>query len=66
MLKRISILALVGFIGVVGCKSESTMSDKKMDTMAMDACSHCPGVQTMTADGKCPACGMAVNDMKMK
>ena len=25
---------------------------------AADACSHCPGVQTATAAGACPVCGM--------
>jgi rubrerythrin len=40
-------------------KSDSSMtSGKTMGTM--DACSHCAGVQTATADGKCPVCGMKV------
>jgi hypothetical protein len=29
-------------------------------TAAQDACSHCPGIQKATADGRCPECGMQV------
>ena len=71
MLKHLSLLAILGTLLVGGCKSDSMKHDDmksgsmmKKDGMAMDACSHCPGVQTATADGKCPSCGMAV--MKMK
>lgn len=31
-----------------------------MSGMSKDACAHCDGVQTATADGKCPVCGMKV------
>ena len=27
----------------------------------MDACTHCDGVQTATAAGTCPKCGMAMS-----
>lgn len=37
-------------------EAKGAMSGK----MAADACSHCEGVQTATADGKCPMCGMKV------
>jgi len=42
------VLALV----VGGCESDYD-SDSKT---AMDACPKCAGVQTATADGKCPMC----------
>lgn len=64
MRKSIALLA-VGFLLVVGgCKNDknddmnsSSSEPKKMTT---DACSHCAGVQTATADGKCPSCGAKV------
>jgi hypothetical protein len=65
------IVALVGIMLVgVGCENgkmknpfkkkstTQTSSDMKMSTS--DACPMCPGVQTASADGKCPACGMKV------
>lgn len=30
------------------------------DSMAVDDCSHCPGVQKADADGTCPMCHMKV------
>ncbi len=68
MFKRFSLLAVVSLLCVVGCKSDSEMDhDHRMkDKVSMDACSHCPGNQTATAEGKCPTCGMPVADMKMK
>ena len=70
MLKQFSMLAIVGLLVIVGCKSDSMKHDgmshdsMKHDSMTMDACSHCAGVQTATAGGKCPMCGMAVMPMK--
>jgi hypothetical protein len=52
-------------VAAAGCHSQDEKcdhcttkpsGDAKM-TSASDACSHCPGVQTATADGKCPVCG---------
>ena len=57
------ILSGVMFVAV-GCKSDDggdDMSASSSDTKSTmsagaDACSHCAGVQTATADGKCPIC----------
>ena len=63
MTKWIALCAVLGMLAVGGCKaSASADSDpsnepKKMST---DACPHCPGNQTATADGKCPVCGAKV------
>ena len=55
---------------VVGCKSDNgTNTDAIRETKTSssgggaraDACPKCPGVQTATADGKCPACKTSVN-----
>lgn len=66
MRKSIALLA-VGFLLVVGgCKNDNMNKDMDHSSstepkkMTMDACSHCPGVQTATADGKCPVCGAKV------
>ena len=49
----------------VGCQNGSDKSDAKRSGDAMkasaDACTHCPGVQKATSDGKCPVCGMDVS-----
>src|SRR5688572_5155163 len=54
-------LLIVGF----GCqdKSHDHSSSKSGDAMkaSADVCSHCPGVQKGTADGKCEKCGMKVS-----
>lgn len=61
MLKRLSMAAVLGaFLVVGGCESDSKHDDMSKGKMSMDACSHCAGMQTATADGKCPVCGMAV------
>jgi hypothetical protein len=53
-----SLLALA-----VGCKSDDNgMNNGSKDKMAMDACPHCPGVQHLTADGKCENCKMKMSD----
>ena len=67
MRKSIAMLAVGMLLVVGGCKnnndnmngttSSSSSEPKKMMT---DACPHCPGVQTATADGKCPVCGANV------
>jgi hypothetical protein len=51
-------LAAMLSIGAVGCKSDNSHSSDDPKMMSADACSHCPGKQTATADGKCPVCGM--------
>lgn len=35
-------------------------SGSSTDTMAVDDCSHCPGVQKADANGMCPVCHMKV------
>ena len=64
-MKRLMVAALAAALfTVVGCQKKATdTSDPKM--MANDACSMCPGVQTATADGKCPVCNMPVKDPNM-
>jgi hypothetical protein len=43
----------------MAAKGTSDMETKAHSAAgAVDACSHCAGVQTATADGKCPVCGM--------
>jgi hypothetical protein len=62
MRKSIAMLAIGMLLVVGGCKSDSA-NDGSMNSssepkkMTTDACAHCPGVQTATADGKCPVCG---------
>ena len=62
-----AIVSIAALLAVGGCKdmnhdsdmhSSKSSSDPKM--MTNDACSHCKGMQTATADGKCPECGMKV------
>ncbi len=61
-----AVVCTVLAVAATGCKSDDKMSSNTSSmsadkTMAsMDVCSHCPGVQTATADGKCPGCGAAV------
>ena len=63
MRKSIALLAVGFLLAVGGCKNDSTNNDMNNTSssepkkMTMDACSHCSGVQTATADGKCPVCG---------
>lgn len=64
MSKWIASFAILGLLVVGGCQnkndSDSSMRSDEPKRMTTDACSHCPGVQKATADGKCPACGMKV------
>jgi hypothetical protein len=65
MNKWLSVFAITAVIALAGCKTsngDEATAKKADDTMKMstDACSHCPGVQTLSADGKCSACGMKV------
>jgi hypothetical protein len=60
-------IALLGAVLVVsaGCKHDDNDNDmhhgKDAKMMSADVCSHCPGVQHGTADGKCEKCGMDVS-----
>src|SRR5215208_761963 len=63
MIRSLAAFALLATLALAGCNKNKdhdmdngSMSNepKKMST---DACSHCAGVQTATADGKCPVCG---------
>lgn len=56
----ITVAIAAAFVGV-GCARDSTAGGKS--SMTADACKMCPGVQTATAEGKCPSCGMAVHTM---
>jgi uncharacterized paraquat-inducible protein A len=60
MSKWIAVCMLSGMLAVVGCKSMDKTDSSEPKKMSADACSHCDGVQTATADGKCPVCGMKV------
>jgi rubrerythrin len=66
-LVSISAACLIG-----GCRSDDGHSHKgthakqsptqaQQQTVAKDMCTHCPGLQTATADGKCPSCGMVMS-----
>jgi hypothetical protein len=55
-------MVCVAMLALVGCKNDgSGTKSSNPQMMSNDACSHCPGVQTMTTDGKCPSCGMKVD-----
>ncbi|MBC8105695.1 MAG: hypothetical protein H7Z14_03825 [Anaerolineae bacterium] len=62
MRKSIALLAVGFLLAVGGCKNDGHHDDMNHSSstepkkMSMDACSHCAGVQTATADGKCPMC----------
>ena len=61
MSKLLALLALGAVLAVGGCQNKEksdmdTMSGSQ--TASKDACPACAGVQTATADGKCPKCGM--------
>ena len=64
----VAVLGTMVFLSV-GCQSDggSDKASSKSSGDAMkasaDACSHCPGVQKATADGKCPMCGAKVSTM---
>ena len=68
-MRRLLVAALSAFVFMaVGCQSDGGSGDKMSskssgDAMkaSADACSHCPGVQKATADGKCPMCGMKMS-----
>ena len=54
MSKFLALCALGCALAVVGCQNKNDdMNTKSNEPMKMstDACSHCPGTQTMTADG---------------
>jgi hypothetical protein len=56
-------VALLAFAST-GCKDNMHDDNMRRDSMGMkDACSHCPGMQTATTDGKCPVCGAKVHGM---
>ena len=65
LLLIVTVLALTAGVNV-GCdknkKESSSTTSSKSEPMKMstDDCAMCPGVQTATADGKCPKCGMKV------
>lgn len=69
MSKLIPAALIVAGLCFVGCTRDDelkhehdTMNQKAAATQSAgaDACKMCPGVQTATADGKCPVCGMQV------
>jgi hypothetical protein len=55
-----AMILLAGLCLATGCKSAGDKADATAATV--DVCPKCPGVQTMTADGKCSGCGAAVAD----
>jgi len=61
-MKRFVLAAVVvSSLCLVGCHNKDDNMSNEPKKMSMDACSHCPGDQTVTADGKCSGCGAAVN-----
>ena len=66
MRKTIALLAVGFLLAVGGCKNDtnndgmstsSSSSSSEPKKMTTDVCSHCPGVQTATTEGKCSGCG---------
>lgn len=45
------------------CSGDKAMRTTAVDMSKVDVCAHCPGVQHLTADGKCEGCKMAVADV---
>jgi hypothetical protein len=66
---RFLVVALAAaLVMAVGCQDKDKdhhMKSGSEKAAMMDACSHCAGVQTATADGKCPACKMDVSKAAM-
>ena len=66
MRKLLVVVAMGMLVAGFGCKNGNNGDNGNMHgsnqpkKMSADACSHCPGNQTATADGKCPQCGMKV------
>lgn len=62
MSKLIALFALGLVLCVGGCqnKNNDDMNSTEPQKMSADACPGCPGMQTATADGKCPGCGAKV------
>ena len=67
MSSRILVMTFAAALAaVVGCSHDKDTDHHNGSTTMhsnaamMDACPHCPGVQTATADGKCPECGRQV------
>ena len=63
-MQKVLVIAMCGMLSLAvwGCnknKHESSTSSAPAAKSA-DACSHCPGNQTATANGTCPACGAKV------
>jgi hypothetical protein len=62
MIRLIAVFALglAMVAGAGGCKHDHDDDDMHHDKMSSsskaDACPECPGVQTATADGRCPVC----------
>ncbi|MFT3785132.1 MAG: hypothetical protein QM770_03065 [Tepidisphaeraceae bacterium] len=65
MRQWISLVMAVVALMVVGCKvtNKDNCCDPKAASAA-DVCPHCPGVQTVKADGTCSGCGGKVVDGK--
>jgi len=62
MSKLLASLALGLVLSIAGCNhNDDHMSSKPADGMkTADACPKCAGMQTATADGKCPVCDKPV------
>lgn len=61
--------AILSIVAIGGCKSDKhhddNMNSSNPKMMSDDACPHCPGKQTATADGKCPVCGANLQTHRM-
>jgi Zn-finger nucleic acid-binding protein len=53
----------------VGCQRDGsargTVRTRDAQMMSNDACQHCPGVQTLRADGTCPSCNKKMTSANM-
>lgn len=68
MTKFFAVLAATAFLAMTGCEEHkhdkmSSTDQMKPAMMQADACPACPGMQTVTKDGKCSGCGAPIADV---
>ena len=65
MSSKFLVVALAAALAMaVGCQDkdkDAAMKSGSEKAAMMDACTHCAGTQTATADGHCPVCKMDVS-----
>ncbi len=62
MSRILSVMVFGLMLAVAGCNKNTDTASGTAEEGTMsagaDACPHCPGTQTATANGTCPKCGM--------